>query len=216
MVGRVALGDQSGLLELVEGALLEADRERADPVRAFARRERGERRGVDPSREQHADRHVGDEMGPDRIPQALTQLGGEHVRVLAPDPFRGNRARASVPAEADVGAVGDQQVAGRELARLAEDRERRRDRVERQESLERVQVDFLGEARHGEQRLQLGREREGAARDPVVERLDPEAVARQHEAAGPRVPDRDREAPRRTRAHGPRRGGRGPPCRSGS
>ncbi len=44
-----------------------------------------------------------------------------------------------------------------------------------------------------EQRLDLGREREPAVVDAVVERLDADAVADEPELAGLRVPERDRE-----------------------
>ena len=77
-----------------------------------------------------------------------------------------------------------------QLAHVAEDRVRRGDRVEREERLERVGVDLAAR-----QRAQLGREAQLAADVPVVERLDPVAVAREHEAAARRVPDRDREHP---------------------
>ena len=56
---------------------------------ALARGERRERRRVDPAREQHADRHVGDEVRAHRVAQALAQL----VRQLAP-----RLARARAPA----------------------------------------------------------------------------------------------------------------------
>ena len=77
-----------------------------------------------------------------------------------------------------------------QLADVAEDRVRRGDRVEREERLERVGVDLAAR-----QRAQLGREAQLAADVPVVERLDPVAVAREHEAAARGVPDRDREHP---------------------
>src|SRR5205085_7530150 len=79
----------------------------------------------------------------------------------------------------------------RELAAIAEDRQRRGNRVEGEERLERVEVDLAAR-----ERAQLGRERELAAHVPVQERLDPEAVAREQEPtrAAP-VPERDREHP---------------------
>ena len=79
---------------------------------------------------------------------------------------------------------------GRQLADLPEDRERRRDRVEGEERLERVEIELALR-----QRVELRGERELAADVAVVERLDPEAVAREHEPAARRVPDRDREHP---------------------
>src|SRR5581483_6013348 len=79
-------------------------------------------------------------------------------------------------------------VPGRELPDLAEDRERGRDRVEREERLDRVRVE-----RALRQRVELRRERELVARDAVVERLDAEAVACEHERSLTRVPDGDCE-----------------------
>src|SRR6266581_228246 len=70
----------------------------------------------------------------------------------------------------------DEQVTCGKLPRFAEDRIRRRDRVEGQERLERVEID-----RAPWERAQLGRELECGARVSVVERLDPIAVARQQE-----------------------------------
>ena len=79
---------------------------------------------------------------------------------------------------------------GRQLADLAEDRERGGNGVGRQERLERVEVEVALR-----QRVELGGERELAVDVAVVERLDPEAVAREHEPLAARVPDRDREHP---------------------
>ena len=87
---------------------------------------------------------------------------------------------------------------GRQLAGLAKDRQRGRDRVEGEERLERVEVDLPAR-----QRAQLGGELEPVRVRAVVERLDPVAVAREHEATSRRVPERDREHP----AQAPREGG---------
>jgi hypothetical protein len=81
-------------------------------------------------------------------------------------------------------------VPGRELSHVAEDRIRGRDRVEGEEGLEGVEVDLAAR-----QRPQLGREAQLAADVAVVERLDPVAVAGEHEAAASCVPDRGREHP---------------------
>ena len=81
VVGAVPLGDEAREAALVEGALVEADREGAD-VRDGLRRERGERARVDPAREQDADGHVRDQVGPDRVAQPLEQLLGELLLAL--------------------------------------------------------------------------------------------------------------------------------------
>ena len=110
--------------------------------------------------------------------------------VLGAHLVRGHRRRpreALEPVRA-VRLLPDEQVPGRQLADVAEDRQRRRDRVEREERLERVEVDLAAR-----QRAQVGREREPAGGRAVDERLDPEAVAREHEPPPARVPERDGE-----------------------
>ena len=77
---------------------------------------------------------------------------------------------------------------GHQLAHVPEDRQRPRDRVEREEGLERVEVDLAAR-----QRAQLGGELEPARDDAVEQRLDPEAIAGEDEAAASGIPDRDRE-----------------------
>src|SRR6266508_5574983 len=79
-------------------------------------------------------------------------------------------------------------MAGRELQRPAPDGERRRDRVEGQERFERVEVDLAPR-----QRLQFGGEGDQASLAAVIERLDPETVAGEHDSALSRVPERERE-----------------------
>jgi hypothetical protein len=97
------------------------------------------------------------------------------------------------------------------LRDLAEDRQRRRDRVEGEERLERVEVDLAAR-----QRAQLRRERELAGVGAVVERLDPVAVAREHEPRRGASQSATANIPRsrsRTPGRSARRGGRAPRCR---
>src|SRR5215210_3318189 len=75
-----------------------------------------------------------------------------------------------------------------QLAHLAENRQRCRDRVEGEERFECVQVDLAPR-----KRAQLGGEGKLTSLCAVVERLDAEAVTREHEPAAARIPDRDRE-----------------------
>ena len=184
----VPLRDEPRVTELVEGALLEADRERPQRLRALLGRERGERRRIDSAREQHPDRHVRDEMRAYRVPQPRAKLLGEEHRVLAAHVACRDRRRPREPLEPRLAPLPDEQMSGRKLPRAAEDRERRRDRVEGEERLERIEVDFASG-----QRAQLGGERQADALRSVVERLDPEAVARQDEPTLPTIPDRDSE-----------------------
>ena len=195
VVGPVQVGHLARQLQLVEGALLEPDRERAHAVRALARRERGERRGVDAARQHHADRDVRDEVRAHGVAQALAQLERQLLLALGALVAGRDRARARVAAQPRLAPLDDQQVAGRQLARLAEDRQRRGDRVEGEVGLERVDVDVARHLGLAQQRLQLGGERQHPVLDPVVERLDPEAVAREHQPLLELVPQRDREHP---------------------
>src|SRR5439155_534712 len=100
------------------------------------------------------------------------------------------RTARRTPPRAQAGAArhADAARAPGAESRAAEDRERRRDRVEGEERLERIEVDFASG-----QRAQLGGERQADALRSVVERLDPEAVARQDEPTLPTIPDRDSE-----------------------
>src|SRR5205085_5239539 len=113
--------------ELVERRFLESDRERADGLTALLGREGGERTGVDAAREQHADGDVRDEMGEDGIAQPRPALFDELglVCVVA----RSQRAWTREAPKLELTLAPREQVAGRELADLAEDRQRRGDRV---------------------------------------------------------------------------------------
>src|SRR3954454_2978796 len=98
--------------------------------------------------------------------------------------------RPREPLESDVAVLPYEQMPGGELACLTKDGKRRRDRVEGEKRLERVQVDVAAW-----QRAQFGCERELAVDGAVVQRLDPEAVAREDETAARRVPNRNGEHP---------------------
>ena len=74
MVRAVALGDAARIVAFVEAPLGEADRERVHGLRGLLRGERGERGGVDAAREEHADRHVREQMRAHRVAQARAQL----------------------------------------------------------------------------------------------------------------------------------------------
>ena len=74
VIGVVALGYESRRGPLVELALLEADCERAHALRAHHRGEGCQRGRIEPAREQHADRHVCDQMCADRVTQPLPKF----------------------------------------------------------------------------------------------------------------------------------------------
>ena len=188
MLRAVALGHEPRVGQLVEAPLLEADRKRAQRLRRLLGGERGQHGRVDPAREQHADRHVGDEVGAHGVAHAGAQLLDELRLVLVAHLGRRNRGRPRVPDEGAPSVLPGEDVPGLELPHVAEDRQRRRDGVEGEEGLERVEVDLSAR-----QRAQLGGERELVAGLAVVERLDPVAVAREDEAVSLGVPEGDRE-----------------------
>ena len=149
MLRAVALRDEPGIGELVE-ALLEADRERPQWLGRFCC-EGGEHGGVDPAREEHADRDVGHEMSPHGVAQACTQLFDEvrpssSSRLRKPRPGRGARIGSARPA-----------VLPSQMKRLLELSTSRkivsgcRTELEREKCFERVEVDLTTR-----QRPQLG------------------------------------------------------------
>ena len=130
-------------------------------------------------------------MGADRVGQALSQLLGQRVLVIRAHLGRGDRRRPGVPLDTRLLArLPLQQVACRELARAAPDRQRRWDGVEREEGSQGVEVDPPRR-----QSTELRGEAEGSTLDPVRERLDPEAVAGEEQAAPAGVPEGEREHP---------------------
>ena len=79
VVGPVPLRDLARVGQLVERALLEADREGLHPLGRLERCQGGQRARVDTAREEHAHRNVGDQVRSHRVPQSgaelLRQLG---------------------------------------------------------------------------------------------------------------------------------------------
>ena len=193
VVRAVPLCDLPRVAELIEGALLEADREGADPLGALLGGQRRQRRGVDASGEQDPDRHVRDQMGAHGVAEPLAQLDREVPAALGAHLALGDRGRARVARDLGLAPLPGQKVAGGQLARLLEDRQRSRDRVEGQERLQGIRVEVARESRLPQQRLQLRAEGEDPIGDPVVEGLDPEPVPGQQQPAAARVPERERE-----------------------
>src|SRR5262249_32868385 len=153
MTRPVALRDRARTRQLIERALLESDREGSHGLRALLSRERGEGSRVHAAGQQHSDRHVCDEVGAHGVAQACPALLPEpgligvvtrRERAWTREALK--RARTCLP---------DEQVTGRKLSNLAEDRERGGNRVEREEGLERVEIELPSR-----QRVELGGERE--------------------------------------------------------
>ena len=70
MLRGVALCDEACVAQLVEGALLEPDREGAQRVRGLLGCQCGKGRGVDSAGEEDADGDIGDEVRAHRVAQA--------------------------------------------------------------------------------------------------------------------------------------------------
>jgi hypothetical protein len=70
----VPFGDEPRRAALVEVPLLEAHGEGPYRLRAPFRGERDQRRGVEAAGEEHAHRHVGDQVRRDRVAKALAEL----------------------------------------------------------------------------------------------------------------------------------------------
>ena len=80
-------------------------------------------------------------------------------------------------------------MARRQLVNVAENRPRRQRRPEREDLIQRDEVDAGLDVRVRQQRLDLGAEDQLALGDGVEERPDAEAIARGEEHAASRVPD---------------------------
>ncbi len=172
MARAVPIGDQSCVGELVEAALLEADREGPDWLRALGGRERGQGRRVDAAGEEDADRHIRNEVGPHGVAESSAQLLDQLGLVLEANLVRRDRCRPGKARELEPAVLPGEDMSRWELPDLAKDRQGRRDAVEGEEAFDGIEVDLAPR-----KRPQLGRERELAVCLPVIERLDPEAVS---------------------------------------
>ncbi len=195
VVGAVALGDEARAVELVEARLLEANGEGLHPRPLLARGQRRQPGRVDPAGEQHADRHVGDQVGTDRVAQRLAQLLGQLVGWASPGALGLDGARPGITALGQLALAPNQQPTRLQLARLGEDSQRCRDRVEREVGGDGARLDLARKARLLEHRLQLGGKGERPVGDAVIKRLDAEAIAGQQQPVPARVPERQREHP---------------------
>jgi hypothetical protein len=193
VVGRVARGDPAGDVALVERSRAgEADGERRQARAGRLGRQRAQRAGVHAARQQDADLGVAAQVGADRPAQALAQLGGEHRRGLAPDGLGGHGRRARNAHHAHAVVVGDQQRARGDAPDGAHDRALPEHRPAGQQLVERHRVELARDLGEAQQRTELRREDQRVAEPRVDQRLDPERIAGQDEAALAGVPHRGR------------------------
>ena len=174
--------------------IVDTDREGLQVRGARRRRRRDERAGVDAAGQEHADGHVGHQVRADALAHGVSDGGAKlafGLRRSRRRPVRLARirehaalARSIVPAPPRAGVERlDALLPG----------ERRNDAAPRKKSEHaggrRRAVDEPGGAKRGEFR----RKRQSIAGRRDVQRLDPEAVAREHERAFGRVPPPERE-----------------------
>ena len=158
---------------------------------AGARHGGGDQRGIDPARQENADRYVGDEARGDGGVETLAQLRFRLHAIARP---HGPRAGEIVPAlELRTVLVEAQPIAGRQLANAAGDRPGLWNKTQREESTQRGGIDRARFAQHRLAGLQIRSEGEAAAAYGIEERLLAEAVARGEQCLRPRIPDREGE-----------------------
>ena len=198
MAGAEAFRHQVGVDELVArfaAGGLEADREGAQVVLAGLGQQGHDQAGIHAAREQHADRHVGHHpaahRGAQRVfdhPLALVDGQGGQRRV------RLHLQAPEAPALAAALGVPGGHGGRRQLAHAGQQGERRRDhRVPAHVVVQCRGVDRRVDVAAGEQRRQRGREAQAPLVFRQVERLDPEAVARQREPPAVALEDREGE-----------------------
>jgi hypothetical protein len=194
--------DRLGMSRFVIAVLVEADGERLHRPAALRLHQRDHGRRVDPAREERAERHVGDHLPGDRLPEqrierarrrfvaARERLGETRSRRLLDRPI-GTGRRVLRPRKT---LGGERKVRGRrQLAHAAIDRPGRRDVAVAQVQRERLAIDLGPEPRMGAQRLQLRTEHERVARPAVIERLLAEPIAGEVHRSLARVPERKGE-----------------------
>jgi hypothetical protein len=191
MLGAERGGHCPRVRRLVERGILEADGERLDPSRRVAARDGGHGRRIDAAREEHAERDVGEEMLAHRKVQRRRELRHR-------GDFLGRPAAVpDVPPRLELRLARrvHEPVPGRQLAHGAQDRLRRRHPLVGEIRGQRVGIELARDRRVDEHRLQLGGEDDLIGEQRVVERLDAQPVARQHQRLRWGVPHREPEHP---------------------
>ena len=176
--------------QLVEGRILEPDRERRDGARDLLAHEREHGRRVEAAGEEHADRHVAHEVASHRVGEEVAErldavANGELLglaRVLEPP----------VGVHLDAALVGHQQMARHHLLDALVAGERRGHVTEGQVVVEGLEVRLAIDV-GGHQRLQLRREQQLVRIGTEVQRLDAQPVTPDDQAAPPRIPEGEGE-----------------------
>ena len=153
-----------------------------------------DRRGVEPAREEHAERHVGHQPDPDRVAHALPQLPGELVvRALI---RLGREEAMPVAANGKLALLVDGVRGGRQLVDALEGGEARGHVAQAQVEIEGLLVELARNGRIAEKRLHFRAEDQTIAAEVVIDRLLAQPVSREEEPLSPCVPDGEGEHPR--------------------
>ena len=188
------VGDEAGVGELVARArLLEPDGEGLHGPVHLLRHQRDDQARVEPAAEHRAERHVAHQPHPHRLLELRDQPLAPLLDAAAALE-RGLRI-APEPPLLDRAVLDHEDAAGLELLHGGQRCRRRGEEPEREERVDRLVVEVARDEPAREQALELGREDERVAADGVVDRLDPEPVARDHTATANLVPDGDPEHP---------------------
>ena len=149
---------------------------------------------VEPAGEEHPERNVAHEADPGRVaeppPEVLRQIA-----IVAALVRRGWIDRLPVAPDGEPAAVEDGVRGRRELVDLGEGGEPGGDVAEAQVEIERLFVELAGNCRIAEERLDLAPEGQPVLAEVVVERLLPQPVAGEEDAAVLPVPDGEGEHP---------------------
>ena len=192
MLSAEARGDNTREASLVVTGRVEANREGLEPERVrVARREGGDRAGVDASTHEDPDRHVADEAAPHRHFELIDQSPTPFALV---DGVVGRERQAPVRRDLRLGAGRDyEHVRGGEFRGARQDRVRRGDCVDQQVPREALEIERVRNVGVLEQRSELGAEHEHSRAVVIVERLLAHPVPCQHELPLRPIPERQGE-----------------------
>jgi hypothetical protein len=183
--------DRLGMRRFVEARVGEADREGANRAIRDLRHRRDHRRRVDAARQERADIDVGNHLLADRVEPLVAELldplrfGPRLGGMIGGHPIGAQRRHAA--------RLNGHHMARRQRADLRVDRARRADMPEAEIIVERAGVDVERHPRQQRQRLEFGTEREPGGLVGIIERLDPDGIARQRQPTRVHIPHRDRE-----------------------
>ena len=189
VVGAVMLRGATRVLPFAERLVGVSDGECRKGLGGRLASERQHRRGVESSREKHPQGHVRHQSLFDRFTEELsnradTLILREVLRLELEVPVRLN---------VELPVTHDQSMPRRQLVDAAEHRGGCRHELVSNVMVERLQVDLAWHELRGEHALDLRAEDEAGAVPAVVERLDAQSVAGQHQRPLRGVPDRKTE-----------------------